>query len=77
MASDGDDILHGVNAYAFQGEKAYLVFENGRKKGEIKFEHHENRLLPFITQDDRRRPAVRDVESSGEFGHDFLFPLGR
>ena len=24
MASDGDDILHGVNAYAFQGEKAYL-----------------------------------------------------
>ena len=53
------------------------VFENGRKKGEIKFEHHENRLLPFITQDDRRRPAVRDVESSGEFGHDFLFPLGR
>ncbi len=53
------------------------VFENGRKKGELKFEHHENRAFQFIIQDDPRRRVVRDVESSGEFGRDFLFPLGR
>lgn len=47
------------------------VYENGRKRGEFSFRHHENRV--FTVPEDRRRPAVDRVRRSGDFSN--LFPF--
>jgi len=53
------------------------VFENGIKRGEVKFDHHKNRVFLFISQDDPKKRVVRDVKSNGDFGNTLMFPLGR